>query len=102
MGFLIWSGFGIALMILGIYCHFTKRLMYFWANDTQLIVSDQKAYNRTLGKCWIVYGLIFIVLGLPLLSEYKMWALFSVLASFFWMIALILSYLRISDRYRLN
>ncbi len=39
-----------------------------------------KGYNRAMGNLFIVYGVIFIMLGLPLLSEQNsFYILFSVL-----------------------
>ena len=31
-------------------------------------VNDVKAYNKSLGKLWCVFGIVFILLGIPLLS----------------------------------
>lgn len=70
LGFLIWSLLGIAFIGLGIYAYFSKkeRAFGFWANAKTVPMKDVKAYNRALAKLYIVYGVVFILLGLPLLA----------------------------------
>lgn len=67
--------------------------MGFWANDKAPKVKDIKGYNRALGKCWIVYGSIFILIGFPILfSQDSLWILVPVLGTLFDTLALILAY----------
>lgn len=67
--------------------------MGFWANDKAPKVKDIKGYNRALGKCWIVYGSIFILIGFPILfSHDSLWILVPVLGTLFDTLALILAY----------
>lgn len=71
IAFLIWLVTGIAFIGLGFYCFFShkKAAFGFWANADMFPVQDVKAYNRALGKLWFWYGLVFILLGLPLLTQ---------------------------------
>ncbi len=67
--FLLWLLFGIAFIILGI-CNIRSKkasAFGFWANADVFPVKDVKAYNKALGKLWIVFGTVFILLGTPLL-----------------------------------
>jgi hypothetical protein len=68
--FVIWSIMGLMFIGLGIYnIHAdTQRPFGFWANARPFEVTDVKAYNKALGKLWIVFGAAFMVLGLPLLG----------------------------------
>lgn len=68
--FIMWCVGGAAFILLGIYDIFSKktRAFGFWANAKTAEVNDIKAYNRALGKLWIVYGVFFILLGIPLLG----------------------------------
>lgn len=70
MGFALWAFFGALLIGMGIYdCVSRKERPFgFWANAKVVTVSDVKKYNRALGKLWIVFGAVFILLGLPLIS----------------------------------
>lgn len=70
MAFVIWLLMSIAFVILGIYASVSKKEVAFgfWANADTFPVKDVKAYNRAVGKLWIVFGIVFSVLGLPLLK----------------------------------
>ena len=68
IGFLLWAVLGAAIMAMGIRAFFMKTAVGFWANIEQFQVNDIKAYNRATGMLLIGYGIIFIVLGLPLLA----------------------------------
>ena len=70
MAFVIWLLMSIAFVILGIYASVSKKEVAFgfWANADTFPVNDVKAYNRAVGKLWIVFGIVFAVLGLPLLK----------------------------------
>lgn len=65
---------------LGISAFRAKKEVGFWANVKPLSMKDVKGYNRAVGKLFIVFGIVFIALGLPLLTEYKeLGAIFSML-----------------------
>ncbi len=68
IGFIIWTLCGCFIIGLGISAFFSKKPVGFWANIKIFQVNDIKGYNRATGKLFIVYGIIFIMLGLPLLS----------------------------------
>ena len=70
MAFIIWAILGVLFIILGIYCIKSKKAKAFdfWANAEVIPVEDVKGYNRALGKLWCVYGILFTIIGLPLLS----------------------------------
>ena len=68
--FVIWFIMGLGFIGMGIYtmCANTQRPFGFWANARPFEVTDVKAYNKALGKLWIVFGAVVMVLGLPLLG----------------------------------
>ena len=70
MAFFIWSVVGAAFMILGIYVYFSReekgKAFGFWANAKMFEVHNVKGYNHALGKLYVMFGLVFIFLGLPL------------------------------------
>ena len=68
IGFLLWTLCGSFIIGLGISAFFSKKAMYFWANTDPVPVRNIKAYNRAVGKLWITYGIIFMLLGLPMLG----------------------------------
>ena len=70
LAFTIWSIIGLLFIILGIYAFFSKKAqpMGFWANAKMFEVTDVRKYNAAMSKLFIGFGIVFIILGLPLLS----------------------------------
>lgn len=68
VAFIIWAVIGLFFVGIGIYCFFAKKPMGFWANAETGEVSDVKGYNRSICLMWCVYGVIFILLGLPIMD----------------------------------
>lgn len=67
IGFVIWAIVGVIIIGLGISAYFSRKVVGFWANIKPISVNDIAGYNRALGKLFVIYGVIFIALGLPLL-----------------------------------
>lgn len=68
VGFVIWALVGALIIVIGIKDLFAKKTVGFWANIETMKVSDVKGYNRATGILFMVYGIVFILLGLPLLG----------------------------------
>lgn len=68
IGFVIWAVVGCFFIGMGIYSFSAKKATGFWANAQTFQVNDVKKYNCAMGKLWIVFGTVFILLGLPLLT----------------------------------
>ncbi len=80
IGFIIWALFGCFMAGLGIRAFFSKKAVGFWANTKTFQVNDLKGYNRATGKLFIAFGVIFIVLGIPLLNgQNSQYIVFSIL-----------------------
>lgn len=69
IGFIIWAICGCIMIGIGISAFFSKKAVGFWANSKMFPVNDVKGYNHATGKLFIIYGVIFIILGIPLLSS---------------------------------
>jgi len=69
MAFIIWAIVGVLFIIMGIYDMNSKKAkpFGFWANAEVGPIEDVKGYNRALGILWCVYGVLFTLIGLPLL-----------------------------------
>ncbi len=67
-GFILWLIVGCLLVALGIGAFFAKKEVGFFNNVKPLPMRDVKAYNRAVGKLLIIYGIVFMALGLPLLA----------------------------------
>ena len=68
IGFIVWAIFGCMIICIGISSLFSKKAVGFWANIKPINTKDIKGYNRATGMLFICYGIIFVVLGMPLLS----------------------------------
>jgi len=69
IGFIIWAVVGCFIIGIGISAFFRKKAVGFWANIEVEPMNDIKNYNYAMGKLFIAYGVIFVLLGLPMLSE---------------------------------
>lgn len=68
-GFALWCMFGCFFIGLSIYCLFSKKPMGFWANAEVFEVTNVKKYNAAVAKLFFIFGIVFIILGLPLLLK---------------------------------
>ena len=81
LAFIIWAFMGIVFIAMGVYDYHAKttRPFGFWSNVKIPEVKDVKAYNKALGKLFIVFGVIFILLGIPLLAgQNSPWIILSI------------------------
>jgi hypothetical protein len=71
IAFIIWAITGGIFIVMGIYDFNSKKAkpFGFWANADVEPIEDVKGYNRALGILWCVYGILFTLIGLPLLDE---------------------------------
>ena len=67
--FIIWTIVGLVFIVMGIYDMNSKKAkpFGFWANAEIGPIEDVEAYNRALGRLLCGYGILFILIGLPLL-----------------------------------
>ncbi len=70
IAFIIWALIGVLFIAMGIYDLSSKKAkpFGFWANAEVASIEDVKGYNRALGILWCVYGVLFVLIGLPLLA----------------------------------
>ena len=71
IAFVSWAIMGVLFIAMGIYDLNSKKAkpFGFWANAEVAPIEDAKGYNRALGILWCVYGVLFTLIGLPLLDE---------------------------------
>ncbi len=68
IGFMIWAAVGCLIIGMGISAFFREKAVGFWANVEVEPMSDIKHYNAATGKLLIAYGVVLMILGLPMLS----------------------------------
>lgn len=98
----VWSVCGILLAALGVYAFFAEKEIGFWANAKPIAVNDIRGYNRAVGKLFIVGGVVFVLLGLPLLKgQNTAGVLLSMLGVVFGSLAMMIVYtVGIESKYR--
>lgn len=82
IAFVVWGVLGLLFIGMGIYAFYNKKAtpMGFWANAEMFEVTDVKKYNRAMGKLFCTYGVVFMLLGLPLFAgQNSGWIILSVL-----------------------
>lgn len=104
IGFVIWALCGGLFVGIGINSFHAKKPVGFWANVKALSadeITDVRAYNKAMGKMWCIFGAVFILLGVPLLTgQNSPWVILSMLGALFSVIALVVIYMRIERKYR--
>lgn len=70
IGFILWLLVGFCFLGYGLFMLFSKskKPFGFWANAEVFPVNDVKSYNRAVAKLWIAFSVIYMFLGMPLLS----------------------------------
>lgn len=102
--FIIWAICGLCFIGMGIFDFFSKKEkpFGFWANadsPSALQIENVKAYNRALGILWLVYGILFILLGIPLLAgQNTPYILLSILGTMFISIAAMAVYVTVIEK----
>ena len=97
IGFGIWCITGCFFIGLGIFSFFSKKAIGFWANVDMFEVTDIKKYNSAMGKLFCTMGVIFILLGFPLLQN-TIWILFSVIGVFVEVIMAMIIYTTVIEK----
>lgn len=69
MGFVIWVICGLLFVGIGIYDYRSKKQVGFWANFDVPEVEDVIGFNKAVGRLFITYGVVFILIGIPLIPS---------------------------------
>ena len=69
MGFVIWVICGLLFVGIGIYDYMSKKQVGFWANFDVPEVEDVIGFNKAVGWLFITYGVVFILIGIPLIPS---------------------------------
>lgn len=102
VGFGIWSACAVLMIGIGAWSRNAKKAAGFWANAEAPEVTDIKNYNRAVSRIWFVSGVLFEMLGLPMLSggQNNPVVMLSVVGSMFLVIGMMIAYMRVENKYR--
>lgn len=110
IAFIVWSLVAVLFLVIGIVDRKSEKPVGFWANAKpwsnvkELEVTDMRAYNNAVSNIWIVFAIIFELLGLPLLfCEQNDLILFIAVAGVvILIIGIMLAYLKIENKYKIK
>lgn len=101
VAFIIWSLVGVLFIGLGISNFYAKHVVGFWSNIPAPEIEDMKHFNRAVGWMWIIFGILMIVFGIPLLSgQNSPYVFLSVAGVVIEIIAIMIIYTRIVIKYQ--
>lgn len=102
MAFIIWSLVSLIFIFIGIGSYRAKEEAGFFSGVKPPKTKDVKAYNHAVGKLWIVFALLFELIGIPLIyiQQNSPVALFIGMIAVFLIIGIIIIYLFIERKYR--
>ena len=67
IGFVIWSTVFLVLLGIGIWALKSDKAVGFYTGTKPPEVDDVRRYNRSVAVLWLVYAVLFELLGLPFL-----------------------------------
>ena len=102
LNFIIWAILGCLIIAIGINIFFLKKQAGFMANVNTPKIKDLKGYNHATGKLLILFGVLLIVLGVPILFDKSSVFIFlSIIGVLILTIAMMVVYIfYIDDKYR--
>ena len=102
IAFLIWSIVALIFVVIAIRCRRSDQAIGFFANVAPPAIKDVKAYNNAVSALWFVSAAVFECTGIPFLflEQNSPWFLVVVLAVVFWLIALLIAYIKIESKYK--
>lgn len=108
IAFIVWSMCAVLFLIIGIVDRKSEKPVGFWSNAKpwsnvkELEVTDMRAYNNAVSTIWIVFAIIFELLGLPFLFfEQNSPVFLAVMAGVvILIIAIMLAYMKVENKYK--
>ena len=102
IGFMIWTLCSCIFFVIGIISWNSKKEVGFFTGVKPNQMKDTKAYNRAVAKIWLVFGVLFELLGIPFLffEQNSPIFLLSVVGTMFLVIGICIAYMIVESKYR--
>lgn len=102
LAFIIWSIMSLVALCIAFICWRSKKEVGFFTGVKPNKVNDIKAYNRAVAKIWIVFAILFELLGIPLLflEQNSPIFLFISIGTMFLVIGIGIAYMIVEAKYR--
>lgn len=102
IAFAIWSIIVCIFFAIGISCRKSQEPVGFFAFSKPPVVEDVEGYNKAVAKLWFVVGIVYEIIGIPILfleqnSPLFLPILFAVIIE---IIVMMIAYLKIEKKYR--
>ena len=102
IGFIIWTLCALLFFAIGISSWNSKKEVGFftWVKPNQM--QDVTSYNHAVAKIWIVFGILFELLGIPFLffEQNSPIFLLSAVGTIFLIIGICIAYMKVESKYR--
>lgn len=98
VGFIICGLVGCLFIVLGICSARSKTPAGFWANVETFEVTDVDRYNHAVARLFCAFGVVLILMGIPLLFGKDAWVLLSVLGCMIMVIVLMAVYILVIEK----
>ena len=100
--YIVWIAVCLILVCIGLTSFRAKEAVGFFTFEKNAEgIKDVQGYNHAVGKLWITAAVILALIGVPLLyaRQNSPIVILPVLGTVFWLLVLLIRYLRIRDRY---
>lgn len=102
IAFIIWTIVALVFFCIGISARKSKTAVGFFTFVKPPKVKDIKRYNRAVSTMWIVGDIVFELMGVPflLLKQNSAGYLLITIGMLFWVIILMIVYMKIEAKYK--
>lgn len=102
MGFIIWTIISIVFVYIGITTRRSSIQVNLFTFSDVPKVNDVKGYNRAVSNLWLVFTVLFEMIGISLLfvKQNSPFVVLIVLGVVFLVIGMMVAYIKIESKYR--
>lgn len=110
IAFIVWSLVAVLFLVIGLVDRKSEKPVGFWSNAKpwsnvkKLEVTDIRAYNNAVSTIWIVFAIIFELLGLPFLcfEQNNPAFLATIVGVVVLIIGIMFAYVKVEEKYKLK
>ena len=110
IAFIVWSLVAVLFLVIGLVDRKSEKPVGFWSNAKpwsnvkKLEVTDIRAYNNAVSTIWIVFAIVFEILGLTFLffgqNSLVFWAVMAGVVVL--IIGIMFAYVKVEGKYKLK
>ncbi|MDD7739954.1 MAG: hypothetical protein SOT28_08525 [Fusicatenibacter sp.] len=102
VAFILWSLAALCFLVIGVKSRISEKPARFWANIKEPEVEDVKKYNRDVSVLWLVFSILFEMIGIPLLfcEQNSPLVFVIILGVIALIVGLMIAYIRIEEKHK--